>query len=100
MATMPRFMRLPLGRSLTAAVLATLALSLAPSAADSPGVIVIHGAHSGSTLTITPSPNGKRIVVKGIQARVRPQGCRLKHHRMLAVCRVAGHSSMRVVMGP
>jgi RTX calcium-binding nonapeptide repeat (4 copies) len=96
-------MRLPLGRSLiitTLAAFTTLALFLAPSVADRRGEIVIYGAHSGSTLRISTSHKGKRIVVKGIQARTRPQGCRLNRHRMRAVCRVRGHGSMRVVMGP
>ncbi len=91
-------MPLSLGRSLSATLLATLALLIAPSAANTAGQIVIYGAHSGSSLTL--STNGQKIVVEGNMASTKPQGCRLGRHGMLAVCGLAGASSVQVVMGP
>lgn len=92
-------MRLPFGRSFLVTTLTAFALCLAPSVAEPPGEIVVYGAHSGSTLTLSTSPNGQRIVVKGLMANAQPQGCRLLR-RMKAVCRVAGRTSIRIVMGP
>lgn len=95
---MPRFMPLPLGRSLIATVLTALALLLVPSAANPAGQIVVYGAPSGSTLTL--SSDGDRILVKGTMARTAPEGCRMKVHHRLAVCSLKGASSIQVVMGP
>lgn len=95
---MRRFMPMPLGRSLLATVLTALAFLLVPSAANPAGQIVIYGASSGSKLTLTT--DGKRIYVKGVQAHAKPQGCRIKPNRMKAVCRVAGATSIQIVMGP
>lgn len=91
-------MSLPLGRSLIATVLTALALLLPASAANTAGQVVIYGAHSGSSLTL--STNGETIIVEGNMASTKPQGCRLKRHRMLAVCPLGGASSVQVVMGP
>lgn len=95
---MPRFMPLPLGRSLIATVLTALALLLVPSAANPAGQIVVYGASSGSTLTL--STDGSRILVKGTMARRAPEGCKMKVHHRLAVCPLKGASSVQVVMGP
>jgi Ca2+-binding RTX toxin-like protein len=88
------------GRAFLAVLLATLGLLLAPGAANPAGQIVVYGAHSGSTLTLHLSGDGKRIVVKGLMARTKPKGCRLERHRTRAICRVAGASSIMLVMGP
>jgi Ca2+-binding RTX toxin-like protein len=95
---MPRFMPLPPGRSLIATVLTALALLLVPSAANPAGQIVVYGAPSGSTLTL--STDGNRILVKGTMARTAPEGCNMKVHHRLAVCSLKGASSIQVVMGP
>jgi len=95
---MPRFVSVPSCRSLLTTVLTALALFVAPGTANPAGQIVIYGASSGATLTL--SSNGTRIVVKGNMARTKPQGCRLKRHGSVAICRVAGASSVQVVMGP
>lgn len=95
---MPRFMPLPLGRSLIATVLTALALLVVPSAANPAGQIVVYGAPSGSTLTL--STDGGRILVKGTMGRTAPEGCRMKVHHRLATCSLKGISSIQVVMGP
>jgi len=80
------------------AALAALALLSAATPASSGDRIVIHGAASGSTLKLTV---GRRhIVVKGYMASVRPTGCRFKRRRMVAVCPLAGASSITLEMGP
>lgn len=78
--------------------LTAVALLATPAAASPAGTIVVYGAESGSHLTL--SSNGSRIVVRGLMAPEHPQGCRLEHHRMLAVCRVRGAAAIEVQMGP
>ncbi|HEV7515777.1 MAG TPA: calcium-binding protein [Thermoanaerobaculia bacterium] len=78
--------------------LAALALFALPTAASPAGRIVIHGARSGSHLTLTT--NGKRIVVKGRMAHTHPRGCRFTRARLVAVCRVAGADAIELDMGP
>jgi len=82
--------------SLAAAV--GLLLSIGGGAAIPQNRIVLHGAHSGSHMKL--SVRGGRLVVKGLMARVRPAGCRLKRHRLIAVCRLAGAGSVELDMGP
>lgn len=78
--------------------LAAVALLATPTAASPAGTIVVYGSHAGSHLTL--SSNGQRIVVRGRMAAEHPHGCRLSHHRLLAVCRVRGASAIEVQMGP
>jgi Ca2+-binding RTX toxin-like protein len=91
-------MRFHLGRRTLPVALAAVALLATPTAASPAGTIVIYGSDSGSHLTL--SSNGKRIVVRGRMAREHPHGCRLRHHRLLAICRVRGAAAIEVQMGP
>ena len=94
-----RAMSLSPGRRLVGAVIAALGLLLAvPSAAAPAGEIVVFGADSGSTLTITPGPG--RIVVEGNMSRRSPQGCQLTVGHRVAVCPLEGEAAMEVDMGP
>lgn len=86
------------GRRLTVGVLAVLVLLAMPTAATPAGQIVIFGSHKGSTLTL--STRGGKVIVKGRMAHRRPIGCRLKHHRLIAVCPTRNASRMEVQMGP
>jgi len=78
--------------------LAIVALLAAAAPASPAGQIVIYGAHSGSHLKLTVS--GPRIVVKGYMSRARPEGCRWKRRRLVAVCPLKGVSSIQLNMGP
>jgi hypothetical protein len=75
-----------------------LLLPVAGGAAAPGEQIVLHGAHGGSTLVL--KMRGGRLVVRGRMARARPTGCRLKRHRLLAVCRLGGRGSVKLDMGP
>lgn len=87
------------GRKLLAGVLAAAAfLLMAPSLATPAGQIVVYGARSGSTLTL--SMRGNRIVVKGNMAHHRPRGCRFTRGHRRAVCRTRGVSHVEIQMGP
>jgi hypothetical protein len=86
------------GRRVLAGVIAAVALLVAPAVATPAGQIVIHGARSGSTLTL--STKGGRIVVKGNLAHRAPRGCHFTRGHRLAVCRAAGNSAIEVQMGP
>jgi Ca2+-binding RTX toxin-like protein len=86
------------GRRVLAGVIAAVALLVAPAVATPAGQIVIYGARSGSTLTL--STKGERIVVKGNMAHRAPRGCHFTRGRRLAVCRTAGNSAIEVQMGP
>ncbi|MDX6590341.1 MAG: hypothetical protein QOI84_1615 [Solirubrobacterales bacterium] len=89
------------GCSSLAIAIAVLALLFVPSGASPAGQIVIYGSNSGSTLNLYTSANGKRIVVKGKMARIKPKGCRFtRRHHMRAACRVAGAASIEIQMGP
>jgi len=83
----------------TALALATVLVLAAFGASANPrGQIVVHGAASGSHLTL--NVEGKRLVVRGLMARAQPSGCRLRRDRRVAVCRLAGAGSIVVDMGP
>jgi Ca2+-binding RTX toxin-like protein len=86
------------GRRVLAGVIAAVALLVAPAVATPAGQIVIYGARSGSTLTL--STKGERIVVKGNMAHRAPRGCHFTRGHQLAVCRTAGNSAIEVQMGP
>jgi Ca2+-binding RTX toxin-like protein len=85
------------GRKLAAGALAVLALLLAPAVAAPAGQIVIYGAHTGSTLTV--SVKGQRIVVKGNMAHRPPAGCHFTKGHVRAACS-AGAGAMEIQMGP
>lgn len=68
------------------------------STAASPDRIVLHGAHSGSTLKL--SVRNGRLVVRGLMAAARPTGCHFRRYRLLAVCRLDQVGSIRLDMGP
>jgi hypothetical protein len=89
-----------LPRKKTATVLAVaiaLLLSLLPSSATPRGQIVLHGAASGSTLSL--SVHGPRLIAKGLMARAHPAGCHFKRFRLVAVCRLSGAGAIEVDMG-
>jgi hypothetical protein len=79
-------------------LLAVAAVLAIPGAASTSERIVVFGAASGSTLEI--STRGSAIVVKGVMAKAQPQGCRLSHHRRVAVCPLRGAKAIEVNMGP
>lgn len=83
---------------LVVAILATVLVFSMPASASPAGRLVIHGAHSGTTLTL--STKGGRLVVKGRMARSKPRGCRFTRGRNAAVCRLAGVSGIDLQMGP
>ena len=90
-------------RKVVVALLATIALLAAavlalPSGAKSPKKIVIYGAHSGSTLTLSKK-HGK-IVVKGKMSRHRPRGCRFTRGHRRAVCKPRHARVIEIKMGP
>jgi Ca2+-binding RTX toxin-like protein len=97
MSSMPAMFASP-GRTLVVGVLATIASLATPTAATPAGQIVVYGSHGGSTLTL--STRGGKIVVRGRMAPRRPVGCRLKHHRLVAVCPARNASRIEVDMGP
>lgn len=87
------------GRALLAGLLAVLGALLAlPTSASPAGEIVVYGARSGSTLTL--SARGGAVVVEGSMARRGPLGCRFLHGHRLALCPTGGESRFEVDMGP
>lgn len=91
-------MSISTGRKAAVGVLAVIALLAVPTAATPAGQIVIFGSHRGSTLTL--SPKGNKIIVKGRMARHRQIGCHFKRGRLLAVCPIRNASRVEVEMGP
>jgi hypothetical protein len=85
-------------RGLVVSALAALVLVSVPATASPAGRLVIHGAHSGTTLTLTTKAG--RLVVKGRMAHVKPHGCRFTQGRDAAVCRLAGVGAIELDMGP
>jgi len=96
MLKMPRMLSKP-GRKLAVLALGLAALLAFPSVAAPAGEIVIYGAPSGSTLTV--STNGGHIVVKGAMAHRAPVGCHFTKRHRAAVCS-ARASAMEIQMGP
>lgn len=74
-----------------------MALLAIPTAANTAERVVIHGAASGSHLTL--STEGQRIVVRGPMAGRHPAGCRLSANRKRAVCSARRANAIEVVMG-
>lgn len=91
-------MKRPLRAVSAIALLASIVLLAAPTAASPAGRIVIHGAYSGSHLRLTAS--GSKIVVDGYMAHEPPVGCHLRHGRNAAVCPLAGAAAIELDMGP
>jgi hypothetical protein len=60
--------------------------------------IVIHGAHSGSSLELRVI--GKRLAVEGHMSRSHPRGCHFTRFRMAASCPLRDVGSVVVRMGP
>ncbi len=79
-------------------VATALALLAIPGVASTSDRIVIYGAASGSHLKVTTS--GSNIVVDGIMAHARPQGCRFTQGRHAAVCPVGDANAIEIDMGP
>lgn len=79
-------------------VLAAIALLALPGAASTTERIVVYGAASGSHLKVSTS--GSNIVVKGIMAQARPQGCRFIRGHHAAVCPIGGADAIELDMGP
>ena len=65
-------------------MVALLALLAIPGAATTSDRIVVHGADSGSHLRVTTE--GARVVIEGLMAHQRPQGCHFTRGRVKAVC--------------
>ena len=76
----------------------TALLAFGSTAASPQRQVVVHGAASGSTLELTL--RGGNLVVHGWMASAPGAGCRLRHHRNLAVCPLRGAGSVVVEMGP
>ena len=103
MRTAPR--RTPVARQGLRRAIAALALAcaslllLGPGAppVSSDGALTIHGADSGSHLRMRV--RGSAMVVHGWMPRARPDGCRYKRPRMLAVCPLRGVGRVVVRMG-
>ncbi len=75
-----------------------LLLSFGCATASPQGQVVVHGAASGSHLELTV--RGGDLVVQGRMGPTAGAGCRLRHHRKLAVCPLRGVGSIEVDMGP
>src|SRR5215218_2328743 len=104
MFKMPR-MPLPPSRRSVAGALVAIALAavvflVLPSGATPARKIVIYGANSGSTLTLSKKHNGRLIVVKGNMAHQRPRGCHFTRGHRKAVCRTRGALAIEIQMGP
>jgi hypothetical protein len=97
MFSMRRMLSTP-SRKLVVGVLAVLAFLATPTVATPAGKIVVYGAHSGATLTLTAK--GGKIVVKGNLARHRQPGCRFVRGHRVAVCSTRNASSIEIQMGP
>jgi Ca2+-binding RTX toxin-like protein len=87
-----------LGRRFLALALAPLALLAVPSAASTAGLIVIHGAQSGSRLSL--DSEGGRLVVRGKMAASHPAGCHLSGDHMVAICPFRQAAEIELDMGP
>jgi Ca2+-binding RTX toxin-like protein len=86
------------GRKLVVVVLAALALLAVPTVATPAGTIVIYGADSGSTLTL--STKGSKIVVEGRMAHRDQPGCQFTRGHRVAVCSTRDADSIEIQMGP
>ena len=80
------------------ALAAALLLALSCAVASPQGQVVVRGASSGSRLKL--STRGGDLIVEGWMAPGAGAGCRLAHHRNLAVCSLGGAGGIEVDMGP
>jgi RTX calcium-binding nonapeptide repeat (4 copies) len=82
------------------ALAAALALLLAFGgvAASPESQVVVRGAASGSHLEL--SMRGNDLIAEGWMAPAAGAGCRLTHHRNLAVCPLGGAGGVELDMGP
>ncbi len=88
-----------LARGTAALALASaLLLALFCAPASPQGQVVVRGAASGSNLEL--STRGGNLVVEGWMAPSAGAGCRLMHHRNLAVCSLRNAGEIEVDMGP
>jgi RTX calcium-binding nonapeptide repeat (4 copies) len=77
--------------------LAALAFFAAPKTASPAGRLVVHGPNRGSSLQL--GVRRGHLVVNGLWTR-RERGCHFRRHHRLAVCPLAGVSSIVLNMGP
>lgn len=75
-----------------------ISLSLGSTVASPQGLIVVHGADSGSHLKLSTS--GGQLLVTGWMARAQPTGCRWAQHRNAAVCPLRAVGGVELDMGP
>lgn len=80
------------------ALAAALVLTLGCASASPQGQVVVHGANSGSHLELSMS--GNNLIVHGWMGPKAGAGCRLRHHRNLAICPLARAGGVEVDMGP
>jgi Ca2+-binding RTX toxin-like protein len=85
------------GRKLAVGVLALVALLAMPAVATPAGNIVLLGARSGSTLTLSVR-NGS-ILVSGDMARENLAGCSFTVHHRAAACPTREASAIELTMG-
>jgi Ca2+-binding RTX toxin-like protein len=97
MSNMPPMLTSPLRKLLYGAVAVATFLA-APAVAAPAGQIVVFGAQSGSTLTLSTS--GNQIVVEGDMASRQPVGCSFIRGHRAAVCPTRDASRIEAQMGP
>lgn len=86
------------GTATVVALAAALVLVLCGASASPQGLVVLHGASSGSHLSLRV--DGNKLVVEGPMADEAGAGCRLAHNHNLAVCRLTAAGGIEVDMGP
>ena len=82
----------------TLALAAALLLALCCASASPQGQVVVNGAAGGSNLELRM--RGDNLVVEGWMGPHAGAGCRLMHHRNLAVCSLRGVGEIELDMGP
>jgi Ca2+-binding RTX toxin-like protein len=87
-----------LARGTATFALAVALLALCCASASPQGEAVVRGASSGSHLEL--SMHNDNLVVDGWMAPGSGAGCRLTHHRNLAVCPLGDVGGIEVDMGP
>jgi len=103
MSKMPRMPLPPSRRSVAGALVAIALLAVVllalPSGATPARKIVIYGASSGSTLTLSKKHHGRLIVVRGKMAHQRPRGCHFTKGHRKAVCSTRNAHRIELQMG-
>jgi Ca2+-binding RTX toxin-like protein len=98
---MPTRRHMPRSKFAAVAALAALVTIFAPAFSETAapaGRIVLHGATAGSHLKLYA--RGGRLVAEGRMSGKHPAGCRLRRHRLRAICSLAGVGAVEVEMGP